>query len=112
MIEGTRVIDVHHHFLPKAVFDDLKAQAGGARRLVNDRISITLSEDLHSVETHLRTMDEGGVDTAILTYSGVSTLGMNVCRQLNDSFAEIQQANRPRLYGAAHVPLTDPDQAV
>jgi len=111
MLEDTPVIDVHHHFLPKAVFDDLKAQAGGARRLVNDRISITLSEDLHSVETHLQTMDEGGVDSAILTYSGVSTLGMATCRQLNDSFAEIQQRHKPRLYGAAHVPLTDPDQA-
>ena len=46
MLEDTRVVDVHHHFLPKAVFDDLKAEAKGARRLVNDRISITLTDDL------------------------------------------------------------------
>ncbi len=111
MIEDTRVIDVHHHFLPKAVFDDLKAQANGAPRLVNDRISLTLSEDLHSVQTHLQTMDEGGVDTAILTYSGVSTLGLGVCRQLNDGFSAIQRDNPKRLYGAAHVPLTEPDSA-
>ncbi len=111
MLEETRVIDVHHHFLPKAVFDDLKAQAGGARRLVNDRISLTLSEDLHDVGAHLQTMDEGGVDAAILTYSGVSTLGMATCRQLNDGFAEIQQAHQGRLYGSAHVPLTDPENA-
>jgi hypothetical protein len=39
MLQDTRVIDVHHHFLPRAVFDELRAQAGGARRLVNDRIS-------------------------------------------------------------------------
>lgn len=109
MIEGTRVVDVHHHFLPRAVFDDLKAQAGGARRLVNDRISITLNEDLTSVEAHLRTMDEGLVDAAIFTYSGVSILGIDVCRQLNDGFAEIQRGNRPRLYGAVHVPLQDAD---
>lgn len=111
MLEDTRVVDVHHHFLPKSVFDDLKAQAGGARRLVTDRISITLSEDLHSVGTHLQTMDEGGVDAAILTYSGVSTLGMGVCRQLNDGFAAIQRDNAKRLYGAAHVPLIDPEHA-
>jgi len=111
MLEDTRVIDVHHHFLPKAVFDDLKAQANGAKRLVNDRISITLSESLHSVETHLQAMDEGGVDTAILTYSGVSTLGMAVCRQLNDGFAAIQRDNPGRLCGAAHVQLTSPDDA-
>jgi len=111
VIEDTRVVDVHHHFLPKAVFDDLKAQANGAPRLVNDRISLTLSEHLHSVQTHLQTMDEGGVDVAILTYSGVSTLGMAVCRQLNDGFAAIHRDNPDRLYGAAHVPLTDPDNA-
>ncbi len=111
MLEDTPVVDVHHHFLPRAVFDDLKAQAGGANRLVNDKLSITLSEDLHSVDAHLKAMDEGGVDSAILTYSGVSVLGMNTCRQLNDGFAAIQQANKPRLYGAAHVPLTDPEHA-
>ena len=111
MLEDTRVIDVHHHFLPKAVFDDLKAQAGGARRLINDRISLTLSEDLHDVNTHLQTMDEGGVDAAVLTYSGVSTLGMDTCRQLNEGFAAIQQAHKGRLYGSAHVPLTDPEHA-
>ncbi|HLY65569.1 MAG TPA: amidohydrolase family protein, partial [Chloroflexota bacterium] len=88
-----------------------KAQAGGARRLVNDRISISLTDDLYSVEAHLAAMDQAGVDTAILTYSGVSTLGMGTCRQLNDSFADLQQAHKPRLYGSAHVPLTDPENA-
>src|SRR5579884_3990086 len=111
MLEDTPVIDVHHHFMPKAVFDDLKAQAGGARRLVNDRISVTLTPDLYSVEEHLATMDAGGVDTAILTFSGVSTMGLDVCRQLNDGFAEIQQAHKPRLYGAAHAYLGDPESA-
>jgi aminocarboxymuconate-semialdehyde decarboxylase len=111
MLEDTRVVDVHHHFLPKPVFDDLKAEANGAKRLVNDKISITLSESLHSVQTHLQAMDEGGVDTAILTYSGVSTLGMAVCRQLNDGFAAIQRDNPGRLYGAAHVSLTNPGEA-
>lgn len=111
MLEDTRVVDVHHHFLPKGVFDRLKEEAKGGRRLVNDRISITLNEDLHSVQAHLTCMDEGGVDTAILTYSGVSTLGMDTCRQLNDGFAAIQRDNPGRLCGAAHVPLTDPDNA-
>ena len=111
MLEDARVIDVHHHFLPKAVFDDLKSQAGGANRLVNDKISLTLSEDLHDAQTHLQAMDEGAVDAAILTYSGVSVLGMAVCRQLNDGFAELQRSHKGRLYGAAHVALTDPEHA-
>ena len=102
------VVDAHHHFLPRPVFDRLKAEAGGAPRLVNDRLSLTLSEDLPNVETHLRTMAEGGVDVAVLTYSGVSTLGAQVCARLNDGLAEVQQANPGVLYGAAHVYLGDP----
>ncbi|HZU06200.1 MAG TPA: amidohydrolase family protein [Chloroflexota bacterium] len=111
MLEGAPVIDVHHHFLPRAVFDELKAEARGARRLVNDRLSITLSEDLYNVESHLRAMDAGGVDSAILTYSGVSILGMRVCRLLNEGLAAVQQQARGRLYGAVHVPLQEPEAA-
>jgi predicted TIM-barrel fold metal-dependent hydrolase len=111
MPDATPVIDVHHHFLPRSVFDQLKAEAGGARRLVNDRLSITLSDDLHRVESHLQAMDEGGVQAAILTYSGVSVLGMPTCRRLNDGLAEVQRGNPGRLYGAVHVPLQEPDLA-
>jgi predicted TIM-barrel fold metal-dependent hydrolase len=112
MIEGTRVIDVHHHFLPRAVFDAFKEEARGGARLVNDRISITLREDLYSVEAHLNAMDEGNVDTAILTYSGVSILGMPTCQALNDGFAVIQRDHRPRLYGACHLALQEPEASL
>ena len=111
MLAGQRVIDVHHHFLPKQVFDQLKSQARGARRLVNDKISITLNEDIYNVEAHLRDMDVGQVDAAILTNSGVSILGLDACRKLNDGYAEIQRQAKGRLYGTAHVDIQDPDSA-
>src|ERR1051325_1220240 len=109
MSDAPRVIDVHHHFLPRAVFDRLQAQAGGAPRLVNERISLTLSANLFDVDAHLQAMSEGGVNAAILTYSGVSTLGSEVCAQLNDGMAEVQQAHPGVMYGAAHVYLEDPN---
>jgi len=111
MLAGQRVIDVHHHFLPKQVFDQLKSQARGAPRLVNDKISITLNEDIYNVEAHLRDMDVGQVDAAILTNSGVSILGLDTCRKLNDGYAEIQRQAKGRLYGTAHVDIQDPDSA-
>src|SRR5919198_1726339 len=104
----TGVVDIHHHFLPPAVFERLKREAGGAPRLVNDRLSLTLSEDLPDVDAHLRCMTEGGVHAAILTYSGVSTLGPDVCRLLNDGLAEVQRSKPEQLYGAAHAYLKDP----
>lgn len=103
------VVDVHHHFLPDAVFQRLKSEAGGAKRLVNDRISITLNEDLHDPDAHLRAMDVAGVDAAILTFSGVALLGTDVCRMLNDGFAQLQRESPGRLFGAAHVSLADPE---
>lgn len=108
---GPPVVDVHHHFLPATVFERLKAMAGGARRLVTDRISMTLSEDLHDVDGHLEVMEAGGVDAALLTYSGVSVLGMAICRSVNDGLAEVQRDQPGRLWGAAHVALDEPLEA-
>lgn len=102
-------VDLHHHFLPHAVFDRLADEAGGAPRLINDRISITLTPDLADADVHTRTMRQGGVDKAVLTYSGVSILGPDICRQLNSGFADLQSSYKGVLYGAAHVCLTDPN---
>lgn len=108
MTKGAPVIDLHHHFLPRAIFDRLKAEAGGRRRLDTDDISITLSEDLHDAAQHLRVMDEAGVDSAVLTYSGVSLLGAEVCRLLNDGFADASRQAPGRFLQAVHVSLHDP----
>jgi predicted TIM-barrel fold metal-dependent hydrolase len=108
MTKRDPVIDLHHHFLPRAVFDRLKAEARGERRLSNDHISISLTEDLHDVAQHLRVMDEAGVDSAVLTYSGVSLLGPEVCRLLNDGFAEVGREAAGRFLEAVHVSLNDP----
>lgn len=97
---------MHHHFLPEAVLERLRARAGGAPRLVDDRISITLSPLLGDCAAHIDAMDSAGVDTALLTYSGVSVLGADICRELNDGLASVEKAHPGRFRGAAHV---DPD---
>lgn len=102
------VVDVHHHLLPEELVRHLRARAGGASRLVDDRISITLSPLLADVEAHLAAMDGAGVDLALLTYSGVSVLGADVCRRLNEGLAEVEAAHPSRFRAAAHVDLEDP----
>jgi predicted TIM-barrel fold metal-dependent hydrolase len=54
-------------------------------------------------------MDAAGIDSAVLTYSGVSLLGPEVCRLLNDGFAEVGREAPGRFLEAAHVSLNDPD---
>jgi aminocarboxymuconate-semialdehyde decarboxylase len=102
------VVDVHHHYLPPEVLAALGSLAGGASRLVTDRISITLHPLLADVDAHLEAMDAAGVETALLTYSGVSVLGRSVCATLNDGLASVHDAHPGRFLGAAHV---DPDDA-
>jgi|GEM_PF-204735 len=102
-----RVVDVHHHYLPPEVLSTLRARAGGAPRLVDERISITLSPLLADADAHLEAMDAAGVDMALLTYSGVSVLGMGVCAALNDGLGALAAARPDRFVGAAHVDLDD-----
>ncbi|MGH9108488.1 MAG: amidohydrolase family protein [Acidimicrobiales bacterium] len=105
------VIDVHHHFLPEEVLARLRSLADGAPRLVNDRISITLSPLLADVDAHLEAMDGAGVDLALLTYSGVSVLGPDICRLLNDGLASVEAEHPGVFRGAAHVDPDDPGAA-
>lgn len=104
----TTVVDVHHHFLPEEVVAQLRRRAGGAPRLVDDRISITLSPLLGDAEAHLAAMDAAGVDLALLTYSGVSVLGPAICRAVNDGLAAVALAHPGRFRAAAHVDPEDP----
>jgi predicted TIM-barrel fold metal-dependent hydrolase len=107
-----RVVDVHHHYLPPEVLSALVSLAGGAPRLVNERISITLSPLLADAGAHLEAMDAAGVDVAVLTYSGVSVLGTGVCAALNEGLAAVEAAHPGRFVGAAHVDLDDPAAVV
>lgn len=102
------LIDVHHHFVPEAVHARLRHMAGGSARLVNDQISITLPANLCDAEAHLEAMDAAGIATAVLTYSGLSVLGRELCRALNQGFAELAARFPGRFVGAAHVDLRDP----
>lgn len=112
MLDGSPLIDVHHHFIPKSLFAELRAQAGGAARLVNDVVSITLNPTLCDVDVHLETMRAAGVDAALLTYSALSVLGRAVCRSLNDALGELQSSHPGVLFGAVHVDIQDPPSAV
>src|SRR5258706_12098161 len=53
-------------------------------------------------------MDEAGIGSAVLPDSGVSLLGAEVCRLLNDGFAAVGRETQGRFLEAVHVSLHDP----
>lgn len=101
------IIDVHHHFVPRNVFDRLSAQAGGQQRLVTSNISMTLNPTLPDVDAHLGAMERAGVTTSILSQPGLSFLGMEVCQQINDGLAAVMRDSPGSFIGCAHVPFGD-----
>jgi predicted TIM-barrel fold metal-dependent hydrolase len=103
------IVDVHHHYMPAPLFDRLSAEAGGPR-IVNKEISLTLSPSRKNLETHLKVMDEAGVNTAVLT-DQVQVMGAAVARMLNDGIAEAERKNPKRFVGAIHLPVHEPAAA-
>jgi predicted TIM-barrel fold metal-dependent hydrolase len=103
------IVDVHHHYMPAALFDRLAAQAGG-RRIVTKEISLTLHPSRKDLEAHLRVMDEAGVTMSILT-DQVQVMGAEVARLLNDGIAEVQRKHPARFRGCIHLPIHEPEAA-
>ena len=103
------IIDVHHHFMPPALFDRLAAAAGG-RRIVTNEISLTLNPSRKDLEAHVKVMDEAGVAKAVLT-DQVQVMGADVARMLNDGIAQVQRQYPDRFLGAIHLPVHEPAAA-
>jgi predicted TIM-barrel fold metal-dependent hydrolase len=109
MASAELVVDVHHHYMPTAVFDRLAAQAGG-RRIVTKEISLTLHPSRKDLEAHLQVMDEAGVTVSILT-DQVQVMGAEVARSLNDGIAAVERKHPARFRGCIHLPIHEPDAA-
>jgi predicted TIM-barrel fold metal-dependent hydrolase len=109
MASAELVVDVHHHYMPAALFDRLATQAGG-RRIVTKEISLTLHPSRKDLEAHLQVMDEAGVAVSILT-DQVQVMGAQVARSLNDGIAAVERKHPARFRGCIHLPIHEPDAA-
>jgi predicted TIM-barrel fold metal-dependent hydrolase len=109
MASAELVVDVHHHYMPPALFDRLATQAGG-RRIVTKEISLTLHPSRKDLEAHLQVMDEAGVTVSILT-DQVQVMGAEVARSLNDGIAAVERKHPARFRGCIHLPIHESDAA-
>ena len=104
-------IDLHHHYIPRSVFDDLVDRAGGRPRLVTDELSVTLDPRLPDLDEHIGIMEDAGVDAVVLTYAALSVLGPAACQTINDAMAEAARHHPGVLHGAIHVDVDHPADA-
>lgn len=109
MAQAELIVDVHHHYMPAALFDRLAAQAGG-KRIVTKEISLTLHPSRKDLAAHISTMDEAGVTVSILT-DQVQVMGAEVAKALNDGVAEVEHKHPTRFRSAIHLPIHEPDAA-
>jgi predicted TIM-barrel fold metal-dependent hydrolase len=97
--------------MPESVLNQLREMAGGKGRLVNERISVTLNPDIADIESHIATMDAAGVDVAVLTQSGLSVLGRDTCRDINEGMALVSSTWPDRFVPTAHIDIDDKECA-
>lgn len=117
------LIDVHSHYLPRALADALRSH-GVPPRIRDGRIEYgegsgtPLSPGFTDVDVILGRMDEARIDHAVLsvTIPGVDWLSAaeatGVARACNDETAALVSAHRARFSGLATVPLQSPAAAV
>jgi predicted TIM-barrel fold metal-dependent hydrolase/quinol monooxygenase YgiN len=66
----------------------------------------------YEVESHLRWMDEAGVETSVLTLAAPQPTSSDVVRQTNEAAARIKKEHPGRFMFCAALPLPDVDAAI
>ncbi len=98
------VIDVHAHLLPTEFIEALK----GEGRLMDEGFPLPK----YDVESHLKWMDEAGVQTSVLTLAAPQPASAVTVRQANEAATRIKQEHPGRFLFCAALPLPDVSKAI
>ena len=101
-ISAQGVIDVHSHLITPEFVSALENEG----RLMDEGFP------LPNVESHLRWMDEAGVETSVLTLSAPQPSSAEVVRQTNEAAARIKREHPGRFLVCAALPLPDVAKAI
>lgn len=110
MTEKYLVIDAHNHYLPKEA-TRLACKADGFDYVASLKRVPVGYENTFDIERRVRLMDEAGVDIAVLEQSSWSPQGLEMCKAMNDGYAEAVRRYPDRFIPCAHLPL-EPGQEV
>lgn len=106
------IIDAHHHYMPRKVFEKFVDPSKGAVRILNERQDFIFNPWLVDTEKHLHDMDEAGIDMSVLTLAQRNDSGKQICRMTNEETAEEVLRNPKRFIAVACLPQDDPEASV
>ena len=98
------VIDVHSHIITPEFLSALESEG----RLMDEGFPLPK----YDAETHLKWMDEVGVQTSILTLAAPQLTSAKVVRNSNEAAAKLKQKHPGRFLFCAALPLPDIDAAI
>ncbi len=98
------VIDVHSHLIPTEFVSAIKNEG----RLMDEGFPLPK----YDVESHLKWMNEAGVETSILTLAAPQPSSAVVVRKTNETAARIKREHPGRFLFCAALPLPDVDAAI
>ncbi len=100
------IIDVHNHYLPPEVFEKLGGgQMTNARYNDGKSMEFVFYRKLYEIDTHLRDMDEGGIDIAVFGMAQWNLKGLEICQAINDGMARAVREHPDRIMACAQVPV-------
>ena len=98
------VIDVHSHIITPEFLSALENEG----RLMDEGFPLPK----YNVESHLKWMDEAGVQTSVLTLAAPQPTSADVVRQTNETAALIKREHPGRFLFCAALPLPDVEAAI
>lgn len=120
-------IDMHSHWIPPQLADALrqrkappqiKADETGREHIYQPRGTFPLPKDYGSIERRIEAMDRNGVDTGVLSISGVfgverlpAEQALKIGQMFVNEVSELHQQYPERIFGFATLPLADMDMA-
>lgn len=99
------VVDLHNHYYPERTVQLARNVDGTdfAAKIKHRPSGYSKTSDL---EQRLEMMDEAGVDMAVLNQAAWSPQGIEMCRAINDGYAEAARKYPDRYISCAHLPLS------
>ncbi len=98
------VMDVHSHIITPGFVAALEQEG----RLMEEGFPLPQ----YDVESHLRWMDEAGVETSVLTLAAPQPISAEVVRATNEEAARIKREHPGRFMFCAALPLPDVEAAI